>query len=73
MVAEVNNRILVFDDNPEIHRDFEKVSGGSAHSDYSWDDIVKRLGKTDQLLILIKPIDPQAVIHQIQQALGEDS
>ena len=30
----------------------------SAYSDYSWDDIVARLGATDRLLFLAKPFDP---------------
>ncbi len=29
----------------------------TAHSDYSWDEIVERLGATDRLLILKKPFD----------------
>ncbi len=33
----------------------------TAYSDYSWDDIVARLGRTDKLLILRKPFDPVEV------------
>lgn len=29
----------------------------TAHSDYSWDDMIERLGRTDNLLILKKPFD----------------
>ncbi|MDM8517213.1 response regulator [Desulfobacterales bacterium HSG16] len=40
----------------------------TAFSDYSWDEIVKRLGKTDQLLILKKPFD-SAEVAQLASAL----
>ncbi|MCA9655770.1 MAG: response regulator [Myxococcales bacterium] len=33
----------------------------SAYSDYSWEEIVQKLGATDKLLMLRKPFDPNAV------------
>lgn len=42
----------------------------TAYSDYSWDDIVKKLGHSDQLLILKKPFDNIEVM-QMAQALTE--
>jgi signal transduction histidine kinase len=35
----------------------------TAYSDYPWDKIVKRLGHSDQLLILKKPFDPVEVMQ----------
>lgn len=35
----------------------------SAYSDYSWEEIVTQLGKTDRLLILRKPFDPVEVMQ----------
>ena len=40
----------------------------SAYSDYSWDEIVQRLGQSDQLLILRKPFDNVEVL-QLAHAL----
>jgi PAS domain S-box-containing protein len=40
----------------------------TAHSDYSWDDIVRRLGQADSLLILKKPFDTAEVL-QIAHAM----
>lgn len=40
----------------------------TAHSDYSWEDMVARLGQTDQLLILKKPFDTMEV-RQLAAAL----
>jgi two-component system, NtrC family, sensor kinase len=40
----------------------------SAHSDYTWDDIRKKLGSSDGLLILKKPFD-RAEVLQIAHAL----
>jgi signal transduction histidine kinase len=42
----------------------------SAYSDYSWDDIVARLGRSDSLLILQKPFDNMEV-QQLAHALTE--
>ena len=42
----------------------------SAYSDYSWDDIVNRLGISDQLLLLKKPFDTSEV-NQIAVALTQ--
>jgi diguanylate cyclase (GGDEF)-like protein len=42
----------------------------SAYSDHSWNEIRKRLGETDQLLILKKPFDP-AEVSQLAVALTE--
>ena len=42
----------------------------TAHSDYSWDDIARRLGQTDSLLILKKPFDTAEVL-QIAHALTQ--
>ncbi len=42
----------------------------SAYSDYGWDQIVSRLGKTDRLLVLKKPFESVEVI-QIAHALTE--
>ena len=42
----------------------------TAHSDYSWDDIARRLGQTDNLLILKKPFDTAEVL-QIAHALTQ--
>lgn len=35
----------------------------SAHSDYDWSDVVKRLGQTDRLLVLKKPFEPIEVLQ----------
>ncbi|MCX7866558.1 MAG: response regulator [Limisphaera sp.] len=40
----------------------------TAHSDYAWDDFVRRLGKTDSLLILKKPFETIEVL-QLAHAL----
>jgi signal transduction histidine kinase len=42
----------------------------TAYADYSWDDIVKKVGHSDQLLILKKPFDNIEVM-QMAQALTE--
>ena len=42
----------------------------TAYSDYSWDEVIRRLGKTDRLLILKKPFDPMEV-RQLACALTE--
>ncbi|MFT5463100.1 MAG: two-component system sensor histidine kinase/response regulator [Planctomycetota bacterium] len=42
----------------------------TAYSDYSFEEIVKRLGNTDQLLILKKPFDPVEV-RQLASAMVE--
>ncbi|MBN2593076.1 MAG: response regulator, partial [Sedimentisphaerales bacterium] len=42
----------------------------TAYSDYSWEDLIKQLGKTDKLLILKKPFD-NIEVHQIACALIE--
>jgi len=42
----------------------------SAYSDYSWEEIFARLGRTDQLLILKKPFD-HAEVYQLAAALTE--
>lgn len=42
----------------------------SAFSDYSWDEIISKLGLSDRLLILKKPFDPAEVL-QIAIALSE--
>lgn len=42
----------------------------SAYSDYSWEQIVEKLGKSDRLLILRKPFDP-AEVQQIAANLTE--
>jgi PAS domain S-box-containing protein len=40
----------------------------TAYSDYGWDEMVRRLGQTDNLLLLKKPFDPVEVV-QITHAL----
>ncbi len=40
----------------------------TAYSDYPWDEIIRRLGQTDNLLLLKKPFDPAEVV-QIAHAL----
>ena len=40
----------------------------TAFSDYAWDELIPRLGRRDQLLILRKPFDPIEV-HQIANSL----
>ncbi len=35
----------------------------SAHSDYDWSDLVRRLGQTDRLLVLRKPFEPIEVLQ----------
>ena len=40
----------------------------TAYSDYSWEEIVQRLGRTDKLLLLKKPFDP-AEVAQVATAL----
>lgn len=42
----------------------------TAYSDYSWHDVVKRLGETDRLLILKKPFD-NVEVRQLTWALSE--
>ena len=42
----------------------------TAYSDYSWDDIVRRLGQTDRLLILKKPFEMVEVL-QLAHALTQ--
>ena len=42
----------------------------TAYSDYSWKDIVKKLGKTEKLLILKKPFD-EIEVYQLASALTE--
>lgn len=42
----------------------------SAYSDYSWNEIIERLGQSDRLLILKKPFD-QAEVFQLAAALSE--
>src|ERR1051325_394185 len=42
----------------------------SAYSDHTWEEIIRRLGLTDRLLILKKPFDPVEVL-QIATALSE--
>ena len=42
----------------------------SAYSDYSWRQIIERVGHTDRLLILKKPFD-QAELYQLAVALSE--
>ena len=40
----------------------------TAYSDYSWEEMIRKLGKTDQLLILKKPFDTTEV-HQMASAM----
>ncbi|MEM9159271.1 MAG: response regulator [Verrucomicrobiota bacterium] len=42
----------------------------SAYSDYTWEEIILRLGQSDHLLILKKPFD-QAEVYQMAAALTE--
>jgi len=42
----------------------------TAYSDYSWEEIIARLGKSDRLLILRKPVDPEEV-KRIARDLAE--
>lgn len=42
----------------------------TAYSDYSWDDVTRRLGQTDNLLILKKPFEPVEVL-QLAHALTQ--
>src|SRR6185503_5304372 len=42
----------------------------TAYSDYSWEDIVKRFGYNDRLLLLKKPFD-NAEVSQVACALTE--
>ena len=44
----------------EVYPDLQTVVC-TAYSDYSWDDMNKRLGNTDRLVILKKPLDTVAV------------
>src|ERR1043166_1425990 len=46
----------------EVDRDIQVVIC-TAYSDYSWDEIVQRLGHTDSLLILKKPFDSVEVLQ----------
>jgi two-component system, NtrC family, sensor kinase len=50
---------------PELH-----VVICSAYSDYSWEQIIEKLGKSDRLLILRKPFDPVEV-QQLASNLTE--
>jgi len=49
--VETAARLLAVD--PELH-----VVLCTAYSDYTWDQIAERLGRTDRILILKKPFDP---------------
>lgn len=42
----------------------------TAYADYTWDDLIRRLGSSDRLLILKKPFDPIEVL-QLATALCE--
>ena len=42
----------------------------TAHSDYSWEEIVKTMGSPERLLVLKKPFDPIEVL-QLAHALTE--
>ena len=42
----------------------------TAYSDYSWQDIIKKLGETEKLLILKKPFD-NIEVYQLASALTE--
>jgi diguanylate cyclase (GGDEF)-like protein len=42
----------------------------TAYSDYSWEEILQKLGMTDRLLILKKPFDP-AEVSQLAASLSE--
>jgi YesN/AraC family two-component response regulator len=42
----------------------------TAYSDYSWEEIIGRLGKSDRLLIIHKPVDP-AEVRQLVHTLAE--
>jgi signal transduction histidine kinase/DNA-binding response OmpR family regulator len=42
----------------------------TAHSDYSWEDMIQRLGRTDRLLILKKPFD-NVEVRQIACSLTQ--
>ena len=42
----------------------------TAYSDYTWEEIIERLGKSDRLLILRKPFDPVEV-RQLASKLTE--
>jgi two-component system, NtrC family, sensor kinase len=42
----------------------------TAHSDYTWDDMIARFGQTDRLVLLKKPFDPLEVL-QLAHALTE--
>lgn len=42
----------------------------TAHSDYSWSDMIHKLGQTDRLLVLKKPFD-NIEVRQIASALAE--
>jgi diguanylate cyclase (GGDEF)-like protein len=56
---------LLWKEDPDL-----QVVVCTAFSDYSWDDMVKRLGVTDQMLIVKKPFD-QAEICQAAAAMSE--
>ena len=60
---ETTNRI--WNTDPEI-----QIVICTAYSDYSWDEMVARLPKSDQLLILKKPFDTVEVL-QLGHALTE--
>jgi PAS domain S-box-containing protein len=51
----------------KVARDLQVVIC-TAFSDYSWEEMIRRLGKTDQLLILKKPFDTMEV-HQLAAAM----
>src|SRR3954451_8362434 len=53
----------------EVYPDLQVVIC-TAYSDYSWDEIIGKLGLTDRLLILKKPFDP-AEVTQLATALSE--
>jgi putative two-component system response regulator len=42
----------------------------TAHSDYSWREMIRKLGKTDQMLILKKPFD-NIEVHQMASSLTQ--
>jgi two-component system, NtrC family, sensor kinase len=55
----------MWEKNPDLH-----VVICSAYSDYSWEQIVEKLGESDRLIILRKPFDPVEV-QQLASNLTE--
>ena len=61
----VETTIRIWEKDPEV-----QIVICTAYSDYSWDDMLERLGRSDRLVILKKPFD-NIEVRQLANALSE--